>query len=362
MAELSPTATSPCCTTEQQAACCEPEDKADCCTPQSDSCGCGAGETADPLTVREVVRDRYAAAARAASGEAPRPHAAAGLASPTSKAREVFGASLYNQHDAEASSGAVAASLGCGVPTAVADLREGEIVLDLGSGAGADVLISARRVGPTGRVIGLDMTDEMLELARANAAQAGVKNVEFVKGYIEEMPLDDETRRRRHLQLRDQPLRRQAPRDRRSGPCPTAGAAASPSRTSSPTRTWTTRRAPTWRPGRDAWPAPSPSASFARRSRTPVSRRSRSRRPTASTSTRPRRSSGPQAARRNERRRVLPRQAARSPNAAWTTRHSGPQLSRSRCRRTGHLARGVLVVDRCPEHGQRGVGGVAEAL
>jgi arsenite methyltransferase len=77
----------------------------------------------------------------------------------------------------------VQASLGCGVPTAVADLHPGETVLDLGSGAGADVLISARRVAPTGRAIGLDMTDAMLELARANAAEAGVENVDFVKGY-----------------------------------------------------------------------------------------------------------------------------------------------------------------------------------
>jgi ubiquinone/menaquinone biosynthesis C-methylase UbiE len=75
----------------------------------------------------------------------------------------------------------------------VADLREGEVVLDLGSGAGADVLISARRVGPRGRAIGLDMTDEMLDLARRNAAEADVDNVEFVKGYIEELPLADET-------------------------------------------------------------------------------------------------------------------------------------------------------------------------
>ena len=88
---------------------------------------------------------------------------------------------------------AVNASLGCGVPTAVAELQEGETVLDLGSGAGADVLISARRVGPTGKAIGLDMTDEMLELARANAAEAGVENVEFLKGYLEEMPLEDAT-------------------------------------------------------------------------------------------------------------------------------------------------------------------------
>ncbi len=77
------------------------------------------------------------------------------------------------------------------MPTAVADLHEGETVLDLGSGAGADVLISARRVGATGKAIGLDMTDEMLELARANAAEAGVANVEFVKGYLEDIPLAD---------------------------------------------------------------------------------------------------------------------------------------------------------------------------
>ena len=89
---------------------------------------------------------------------------------------------------ASADSASVAASLGCGVPTAVADLHEGETVLDLGSGAGADVLISARRVGESGRVIGLDMTDEMLELARANAQHAGVSNVQFVKGYIEDIP------------------------------------------------------------------------------------------------------------------------------------------------------------------------------
>jgi ubiquinone/menaquinone biosynthesis C-methylase UbiE len=86
---------------------------------------------------------------------------------------------------------AVSASLGCGVPTAVAELRDGETVLDLGSGAGADVLISARRVAPHGRAIGLDMTDEMLDLARANAAEAGVNNVEFLKGYLEDMPLGD---------------------------------------------------------------------------------------------------------------------------------------------------------------------------
>jgi arsenite methyltransferase len=104
----------------------------------------------------------------------------------------VFGAELYDGQDTSgAPEAAVAASLGCGVPTAVADLHDGETVLDLGSGAGADVLISARRVGPTGRAIGVDMTDEMLDLARANALAAGIENVAFLKGYLEELPLPD---------------------------------------------------------------------------------------------------------------------------------------------------------------------------
>ena len=99
---------------------------------------------------------------------------------------------LYDGAETEgAPDAALGASLGCGVPTAVADLHEGETVLDLGSGAGADVLISARRVGAGGRAIGLDMTDEMLALARANAAAAGVENVEFLHGYLEDIPLAD---------------------------------------------------------------------------------------------------------------------------------------------------------------------------
>ena len=105
---------------------------------------------------------------------------------------EVWGAELYEAAErAELPDAAVLASLGCGNPTAVAELREGETVLDLGSGGGIDVLLSARRVGPTGRAYGLDMTDEMLDLARRNAADAGAENVEFVKGYIEDIPLPD---------------------------------------------------------------------------------------------------------------------------------------------------------------------------
>jgi arsenite methyltransferase len=114
--------------------------------------------------------------------------------SPADPSAAAFGGSLYGETDAGPEAArALEASLGCGVPTAVADLHEGETVLDLGSGGGADVLISARRVGPTGRAIGIDMTDEMLELARANAADAGVENAEFVKGYIEELPLRGES-------------------------------------------------------------------------------------------------------------------------------------------------------------------------
>jgi arsenite methyltransferase len=127
------------------------------------------------IDIRERVRERYAdAAARAAEGSS------------------CCGEGLYDIEVRQgATDAAIEASLGCGVPTAVADLREGETVLDLGSGAGADVLMSARRVGPTGRAIGLDMTDEMLALARANAREAGAGNAEFVKGYIEELPLPD---------------------------------------------------------------------------------------------------------------------------------------------------------------------------
>ena len=105
---------------------------------------------------------------------------------------EVWGAELYEAAErAELPDAAVLASLGCGNPIAVAELREGETVLDLGSGGGIDVLLSARRVGSTGHAYGLDMTDEMLDLARRNAAEAGAGNVEFLKGYIEDVPLPD---------------------------------------------------------------------------------------------------------------------------------------------------------------------------
>jgi arsenite methyltransferase len=163
-------------------------------------------ELTENTDIREVVRERYAAAAnRIAEGTTgcgcgPADSASSCCGTVDEDLRttdvdgvEVFGAALYGDEAAGATTASVEASLGCGVPTAVAELHDGEIVLDLGSGAGADVLISAQRVGPTGRAIGLDMTDEMLFLARANAAEAGAENVEFVKGHIEDIPLDDAT-------------------------------------------------------------------------------------------------------------------------------------------------------------------------
>jgi arsenite methyltransferase len=183
MAELSTEPTSSCCSPDAQATCCEPSDKDACCSAGG-SCGCSAGESGD---IRETVRQRYAAAARRASE-----HTSTPVVTAAADEAGLFGATLYDPTEADgATDAAVNASLGCGVPTAVADLHAGETVLDLGSGGGADVLISARRVGPTGKAIGLDMTDEMLELARANAAEAGVENVEFLKGYLEDIPLPD---------------------------------------------------------------------------------------------------------------------------------------------------------------------------
>jgi SAM-dependent methyltransferase len=144
--------------------------------------------------IREVVREKYAAAARAVAAQETTSCACGPTVTTDEQGAQVFGSALYDNVQADgATETAVAASLGCGVPTAVADLHQGETVLDLGSGAGADVLISAKRVGATGKAIGLDMTDEMLDLARANAAEEGVANVDFVKGYIEDIPLPDDS-------------------------------------------------------------------------------------------------------------------------------------------------------------------------
>lgn len=139
-----------------------------------------------PEDIRETVRERYAAAAVAIDSRGDR-HSDSSDFSSAEFSRTEFGAALYN--DADLSAAPLTGSLGCGVPTSVADLQPGEVVLDLGSGAGGDVLLSARRVAPGGRAIGLDMTEEMLTLARRNAAEAGVDNVEFLQGYLEDIPL-----------------------------------------------------------------------------------------------------------------------------------------------------------------------------
>jgi len=156
--------------------------------------------TADAL--RDQVRERYAAAATTVTSGQGRASCAdetsccddsGGCCGPTMlEVDDTFGSALYPTADRESLPvAAVAASLGCGNPTAVAELREGEKVLDLGSGGGIDVLLSAKRVGPSGFAYGVDMTDEMLQLARANAEKAGATNVQFLKGTIEDIPLPD---------------------------------------------------------------------------------------------------------------------------------------------------------------------------
>jgi SAM-dependent methyltransferase len=144
--------------------------------------------------VRDQVRQRYAAAATAVSTGTTSSCCGVTASGEVYDAEigEGFGGQLYDVAERDhLPADAVAASLGCGNPLTVADLHEGHRVLDLGSGGGLDVLLSARRVGPTGKAYGLDMTDEMLTLARANAHQAGATNVEFLKGTIEAIPLTD---------------------------------------------------------------------------------------------------------------------------------------------------------------------------
>jgi arsenite methyltransferase len=147
----------------------------------------------DQTAIHDEVRARYAEAARSASAGRSDSAAQTSCCGPDGSAA-VFGEILYADADRAAlPDAAVLASLGCGNPTAVAELREGERVLDLGSGGGIDVILSARRVGPSGLAFGLDMTDEMLDLAVRNAADAGVTNVEFVRGTIESIPLPSST-------------------------------------------------------------------------------------------------------------------------------------------------------------------------
>ena len=143
--------------------------------------------------VKEVVREKYGEAAkRALSGAKSSCCSTTCCTTAESSSGDPITSGLYNETEqGSLPEGALRASLGCGNPTALAELRAGETVLDLGSGGGIDVLLSAKRVGPTGKAYGLDMTDEMLELARKNQTEAGVTNVEFLKGEIEAIPLPD---------------------------------------------------------------------------------------------------------------------------------------------------------------------------
>jgi arsenite methyltransferase len=157
--------------------------------PQTPCCSGSDRSTGDDL--REAVKQRYGQAVKAV-GRGGKPSccgSATGMGGTDPITRDLYGAEQTSELPDEA----VAASFGCGNPTALAELRPGETVLDLGSGGGIDVLLSARRVGPTGKAYGLDMTDEMLDLAEKNRATAGASNVEFLKGTIEQIPLPDGT-------------------------------------------------------------------------------------------------------------------------------------------------------------------------
>ncbi len=145
------------------------------------------------MDIKDVVREKYAAAARRVkSGEGGCCSSTCCGAAPSAASSDPITSDLYDDRQvADLPPEAVEASLGCGNPTALAQLTPGEVVLDLGSGGGIDVLLSARRVGPTGKAYGLDMTDDMLALARENQRKASLENVEFLKGEMEHIPLPD---------------------------------------------------------------------------------------------------------------------------------------------------------------------------
>ncbi len=180
-----------CCAPATREGRCEPEAKDECCG-EGPGCGCEAAPAGTTAGIQEIVRERYAAAASDAGSRDASCCANDTVITPEQRA--VFGSGLYGDSDRETlPEAAQMASLGCGNPTAVARLEEGQVVLDLGSGGGIDVLLSARRVGPAGKAYGLDMTDEMLALARQNQREAGVENAEFLRGEIEQIPLPDDS-------------------------------------------------------------------------------------------------------------------------------------------------------------------------
>ncbi len=174
-------------------------------TTEKSCCGPDCCQPAETITltarvpraeeVRATVREKYGAAAeRAAQGKAATCGCGTTCCSDEAEVWDPITSDLYEAGEVSGiPAGALLASLGCGNPTALAELHEGERVLDLGSGGGIDVLLSARRVGPTGRAYGLDMTTEMLRLARENQKKSGLSNVEFLRGEIEDIPLPDES-------------------------------------------------------------------------------------------------------------------------------------------------------------------------
>ena len=165
--------------------------------------------------VKEVVQEKYGQAALRVTSGAGNP-CCRDDSSALEGSCDPITSNLYDAaQEGEVPDTALKASLGCGNPTALAELKPGEVVLDLGSGGGVDVLLSARRVGSTGKAYGLDMTDEMLALAEENKHKSGLANVEFLKGEIENIPLPDNTCGCHYLQLRHQPFRRQGPRVQR---------------------------------------------------------------------------------------------------------------------------------------------------
>jgi SAM-dependent methyltransferase len=172
--------------TDQARSCCGPT----CCAPEEGT----AKPARDAAEVREVVKEKYGQAVRAVmKGAKPSCCGSSATDNPLGFTDPIT-RDLYAAADtASVPQEAVRASFGCGNPTALAELRAGEVVLDLGSGGGIDVLLSARRVGPTGKAYGLDMTDEMLDLANQNKAKAGATNVEFLRGTIENIPLPSNT-------------------------------------------------------------------------------------------------------------------------------------------------------------------------
>jgi ubiquinone/menaquinone biosynthesis C-methylase UbiE len=163
-----------------------------CCGGSKELVGIGAPRVQDAADLKQSVRRRYAANANRVMGGAEAPAECGCARGDAASDADPITSGLYGDSEkALLPEKAVLASLGCGNPTALAELRDGDVVLDLGSGGGIDVLLSARRVAPSGKAYGLDMTDEMLALARENQKQAGVANAEFLRGEIESVPLPD---------------------------------------------------------------------------------------------------------------------------------------------------------------------------